>query len=379
MPQENPFIVEMTGIFRAGFLPGLLDSVASALRNHYLCVDSNGHARKMRTSHHVDNTLRLNHDPRERDRIQDLVTSGSTFSDSEFTGLIESLRKADELCKKSIQSRARELRGPIDITFRRGGSLHESILLGGTRWEEARIHRTLPARMQIVLNAQPDAIEQTFDLNEQALGIYKKNPEAYYPTWKEAFDKQEEWRRKLEQAWGFGDHNTITRQRATNEDLAKEEFATVIVEQLIEPLRTAGFDTMQRRRVFISYCHEDSDFAEKLEVALRQRAIGVWVDNKEILVGDNIPEAITEGIDSCNFICALLSNASVQSDWARRFEWRIAITRQMEGKRVGVLPLVLNHDCQVPTIFSGIQNMDFSKTDFEAGVEKLIRRLRRDF
>ena len=97
------------------------------------------------------------------------------------------------------------------------------------------------------------------------------------------------------------------------------------------------------------------------------------------MVGDNIPEAITGGLDSCNFICALLSNASVKSDWARKFEWRIAIAQQMEGKRVRVLPLVLDHDCDIPTIFTGIHNIDFSKTDFETGVKELVRSLRRDF
>ena len=130
-----------------------------------------------------------------------------------------------------------------------------------------------------------------------------------------------------------------------------------------------------KTRVFISYSHSDATFAIKLEQALTERSIDVWIDRKEILVGDSLIERIREGIDTSQFVCAIISKNSAQSKWVQN-ELDIAMNQQIQNKVVKVLPLIVEPNVELPLFLIGKLYIDFSKNEYFAnGVEQIMRRL----
>jgi hypothetical protein len=59
-------------------------------------------------------------------------------------------------------------------------------------------------------------------------------------------------------------------------------------------------------RVFISHSHKDKPFAAVLHKALRDAGVEVWIDEMEILPGDNIVKKIDQGLSSSDAIIVLL-------------------------------------------------------------------------
>jgi TIR domain len=103
---------------------------------------------------------------------------------------------------------------------------------------------------------------------------------------------------------------------------------------------TSAIDQTSGPSVFISYAHEDSGVAHRLAEDLKKARLKVWVDEGELLVGDSIIQKVSEAISEVDFLVALVSEASVASNWCQK-ELSLAITRGIGNARVTVLPLRL--------------------------------------
>jgi TIR domain len=77
--------------------------------------------------------------------------------------------------------------------------------------------------------------------------------------------------------------------------------------------------------IFISYAHEDGELARALGQALPRRKCAVWIDEGEMRVGDSLIERIATAIREVEFVVALVSEASVGSNWCKK-ELSLAIT-----------------------------------------------------
>ena len=91
--------------------------------------------------------------------------------------------------------------------------------------------------------------------------------------------------------------------------------------------------------IFLSHNSVDKPFVRKLANDLRRRGHYAWVDEAEIKVGDSLIEKIEEGIDNTDFLGVVISQNSIESEWVKR-EVRIALTQEISGKQVKVLPIV---------------------------------------
>lgn len=91
---------------------------------------------------------------------------------------------------------------------------------------------------------------------------------------------------------------------------------------------------------FISYNHADKRLAEALAEGLRKAGYRVWIDSGELRVGDSLVAAISSAIDQVDFLVALVSPASVESNWCQK-EISLAMTGEIAQKGITVLP------CQV--------------------------------
>lgn len=302
MSKRKPIIVEMTGIFGAGYLPGLFKPLKSMLQENFLWLNDNNPT-KLIANYHIDNEAARKADPQRRARITHLIRNVRNLNSEEWSELITSLRWADELFQKSLNAY------PSNVVFRRGGRLQNYILLRGTRWEEADMNRLQP-KLQIFLKADQSAIEQTFDQNEEVEKIINESPELFCESPERALELQEEWLQKIKDYPGL---TYIERHKPSKEEFASDEFAREIINNLVPLLDVFGLKTMIKKRVFVSYSRNDHWLAEKLEDALKQRGIGVWVDKREILVGDSLIKKIREGINASQYVCAVISSNSINS------------------------------------------------------------------
>lgn len=127
--------------------------------------------------------------------------------------------------------------------------------------------------------------------------------------------------------------------------------------------------------IFLSHSHKDKAFVRKLSERLKAHGIRTWIDEAEIQVGDSLISKIESAIREFTYLGVILSPNSASSEWVRR-EVNIALTEEIQGKRVKVLPL-LYKKCDVPGFLADKLYADFTE-DFEEGFEKLLARLNSD-
>src|SRR5262245_6306645 len=127
--------------------------------------------------------------------------------------------------------------------------------------------------------------------------------------------------------------------------------------------------------IFLSHTYTDKTFARALSERLKRHGIHVWIDEAEIQIGDSIISKIESGIREASYLGVVLSPDSVSSEWVNR-EVRIALTEEIHGKRVKVLPL-LYRKCSIPGFLADKLYADFSE-DYEKALQLLLARLTKD-
>jgi tetratricopeptide (TPR) repeat protein len=130
--------------------------------------------------------------------------------------------------------------------------------------------------------------------------------------------------------------------------------------------------------IFLSHNHADKPFARRLAQDLQAAGARVWLDEREIKLGDSLIEKIRQGIDEMEYFGAILSKHSVQSRWVQE-ELDTAMSLQIEGKRIKVLPLVIE-DCELPGFLKGKLYADFrnkrrNTKRYKEELEKILQRL----
>jgi ligand-binding sensor domain-containing protein len=124
------------------------------------------------------------------------------------------------------------------------------------------------------------------------------------------------------------------------------------------------------KHIFVSHSHRDKKFVNRLIPDLENAGVGVWVDEKEIKVGDSISQKVEEGIYGCDFFCLVISRHSVDSNWVER-EYRTALNVQLSsGTTSKILPLLLQ-DVELPLLLKDIKYADFS-IDYDRGLKELL-------
>lgn len=124
--------------------------------------------------------------------------------------------------------------------------------------------------------------------------------------------------------------------------------------------------------IFLCHSHKDKPFARKLSEKVKANGIRVWIDEAEMLPGDSLISKIESAIEEFAYLGVILSPNSVSSEWVR-IEVNLALTMEIKGKRVKVLPL-LYQKCNIPGFLGDKVYADFTE-DFEVGFESLLARL----
>lgn len=131
--------------------------------------------------------------------------------------------------------------------------------------------------------------------------------------------------------------------------------------------------------VFLSHSSKDKLFVIRLASDLAKRGVSVWVDEAQLDVGDSLIQKIAEGIYECDYVAAVISQNTVGSEWVQK-ELQLAMTREIEGKRIRVLPILIDQ-CrdQMPFFLRDKLYADFTAessygTEFTKLLRAIVRR-----
>lgn len=129
-------------------------------------------------------------------------------------------------------------------------------------------------------------------------------------------------------------------------------------------------------KIFVSYSHDDSEFADKLVVDLCESEVPATYDKWLLRVGDSIIEKISETVADADGVIALLSPTSVKSGWAKK-ELSFAMTGEIGKQSIKVFPAVLA-DCKIPALLSDKLYADF-RYSYYRGLRMLLEALCPEF
>lgn len=132
-------------------------------------------------------------------------------------------------------------------------------------------------------------------------------------------------------------------------------------------------NNITKSKLFICYSHEDSAFVNKLIFDLKQFGTDIWIDYREIKLGDSLLKIISKAIENTPYFAVILSPDSVKSNWVQK-ELQIAMTQEVEGEKVKVLP-VLYKKCDIPLFLRDKVYADF--TDSKNYIKPLTQILHR--
>lgn len=121
--------------------------------------------------------------------------------------------------------------------------------------------------------------------------------------------------------------------------------------------------------VFISYSSDDADFVDRLSTKLIKNNIKVWKDKWKISIGDSLINKILDGIEGASYLCVVISNNSLRSEWVGT-EIKAALSKEKDGKHIIILPILLE-DCEIPLLLKDKLYVDF-REDFDAGFKKIL-------
>jgi hypothetical protein len=89
--------------------------------------------------------------------------------------------------------------------------------------------------------------------------------------------------------------------------------------------------------IFISYSHEDKEYAHRLEKKLKPKGFEVWLDDR-INYGSQWPDEIEKRLDGCKALILIMTPRSKRSEWVQNE------LNRAKRKKKNIFPLLLEGD-----------------------------------
>lgn len=153
--------------------------------------------------------------------------------------------------------------------------------------------------------------------------------------------------------------------------------------QFEESLRSHAFYS-----VFISYSHADKEFAGRLHQKLEGHGIRCWLDEKNMIAGERILDAVGKAITSHERILLCCSQSSLESWWVQDEVRKVMEIERQSKAGLRIIPILLD-DYLVESWNDGLAadlrsrlGLNFknwnSQSDWGAGVRRLLEALKKN-
>jgi len=136
-------------------------------------------------------------------------------------------------------------------------------------------------------------------------------------------------------------------------------------------------------RIFLAHAAEDKPQVRQLYKQLEDQGYRPWLDEKDLLPGQNWKIEIPKAINECELFCACLSKCSIRKEGYIQKEFRLALNAYSEKPpgSIYLIPLKFD-DCEVPDLqipelsirLSDIHWVDYWKSD---GLELITKSIKK--
>jgi len=134
--------------------------------------------------------------------------------------------------------------------------------------------------------------------------------------------------------------------------------------------RSVGQAENQMKRVFICHASKDKATVRRIAVELERYGVRVWLDERELRVGDSLRERIEQAIEDSDHILVVLSRAALRRPWVKK-EINAAFSLETDRQTNVILPVLID-PCEVPLLLRDKLYADF-REDFDLGMQQLLR------
>lgn len=133
------------------------------------------------------------------------------------------------------------------------------------------------------------------------------------------------------------------------------------------------FEPDSRRRVFLAYVVEDQPEVARLYDALAAHGLAPWMDNRDLIAGQNWPRAIEDSISVADYFIPCLSRRSVakRGNFPAELRYALDCARRQPLDREFIVPVRLD-DCPVPRLLQREYQYVDLFPDWNVGLLKLL-------
>lgn len=124
------------------------------------------------------------------------------------------------------------------------------------------------------------------------------------------------------------------------------------------------------KRVFICHASKDKSIVRRIATELERYGIRVWLDERELRVGDSLRERIEQALENSDHVIVVLSKMALRRPWVKK-EINAAFSLETSRRENVILPVLID-PCEVPLLLRDRLYADFSQ-DFDIGMQQLLR------
>lgn len=114
----------------------------------------------------------------------------------------------------------------------------------------------------------------------------------------------------------------------------------------------------KKPKVFLSHSSRDKPFVRELDRALQAYGIETFLDERDIRIGEDIPNRVYEEIQAATYVCYVISSSSINSAWVKD-ELSKASMLEKERRDVLVLPILIE-STEIPVSIINKRYADFT-------------------